>query len=144
MGSLFMKRILFLFLVLCCAQRSDAVDAGADSVTRAEENRAQKAMLRSLSLPGWGQFYNGKKWKGSFIAALEVGSAVGYVVRRQQIKDLNTPKRNWFMISTIGVILYSMADAYVDAHLDLVNWADIKTDIREEGTVYMQLQFKFK
>jgi hypothetical protein len=139
-----MKRIFFLFLVLCCAQRSDAVDAGADSVTSAEENRAQKAMLRSLVLPGWGQFYNGKKWKGSFIAALEVGSAVGYVVRRQQIKNAITPERNWFMISTIGLMFYSMADAYVDAHLDRVNWADIQTEIREDGMAHMQLQFKFK
>lgn len=140
-----MKRFFFLLIVvLWCAPHSEAAEAKADSLVKAEEHRAQRAMLRSLVLPGWGQFYNGKKWKGSLIATLEVGSMVGYVVRRQQIKDLGTPERNWFMISTIGIVLYSMADAYVDAHLDRVNWGGIQAGVGEDGAAKVVWRVRFK
>ena len=94
-------------------------------------------MLRSLALPGWGQFYNGKHFKGSLIAAAEVGSVAAFFVRRDQIRRDTPPgvahERNVFFFTTIGVILYSMGDAYVDAHLDAVDWSEIDVGATERG-----------
>ena len=104
----------------------------------------RSAVLRSLALPGWGQFYNGKHIKGSVIAAVELGSAVAYVVRRNQIKDLSVHTRNVYFFTTIGVVLYSMADAYVDAHLSRVNWAEVEAGVDETGAAKLRLKFKFR
>ena len=89
------------------------------------------AVLRSIALPGWGQFYNGKRAKGVVIATAEVASAVAYVARRQQIKDIQ--ERNIYFFTTIGIVLYSMADAYVDAHLSRVDWAEVEAGVDEKG-----------
>lgn len=124
---------------LCLAPRVASADRDSLAV---EENRARGAMLRSLTLPGWGQFYNGRRWKGSVIAVVQTGSAVGYFVRREQIRG--TPARNYFLFSTIGIVLYSMADAYVDAHLDRVDWAKIKAGMTPDGTAQVRLQMAFR
>ena len=87
-------------------------------------------MVRSLALPGWGQFYNGKKFKGTLVAAAEVGSAVAFFVRRDHLnKEVpvagQPPKRNFFLLSTVGVVFYSVVDAFVDAHLDGFDWGQL-------------------
>jgi len=89
-----------------------------------------KAMVRSLVLPGWGQFYNGKKLKGTLVAATEVGSVVAFFVRRDQINNEvrpvgQAPKRNFFLMSSIGIVFYSVVDAFVDAHLDDFDWGQL-------------------
>ena len=60
------------------------------------------------------------------MAALEVGSTAAYFVRRREIQRaqavLPGARRNIYVYSTVAVVLYGMADAYVDAHLDAVNW----------------------
>ena len=87
---------------------------------------ARGAMLRSLALPGWGQFYNRRPIKGSIIAAAQVSSTAAFFVRRSQLnqrRSADAPlERNIFLYTTIGLILFSMGDAYVDAHLDQVDW----------------------
>ena len=97
-----------------------------DSVREVRPPRG--AMLRSLALPGWGQFYNDRPVKGSLIAAAQVSSTVAFFVRRNQLNDRTsvdpTPERNIFLYTTIGLILFSMGDAYVDAHLDQVDWGE--------------------
>lgn len=91
-----------------------------------EVQTARGAMLRSLALPGWGQFYNRRPMKGSLIAAAQVSSTAAFFVRRGQLHNRPpvdaTPERNIFLYTTIGLILFSMGDAYVDAHLDQVDW----------------------
>jgi len=83
-------------------------------------------MWRSLVLPGWGQFHNRRPVKACVIAALEVGSAAAYLLRREEVRRMQAAspeaRRNVFLFSTVAVVLYSMADAYVDAHLDAVDW----------------------
>ena len=99
-------------------------------VTEQEAKSPTKAMVRSIALPGWGQFYNGKKFKGILVATAEVGSAVAFFVRRDQInKEIRPvgqpPKRNFFLISTLGIVFYSVVDAFVDAHLDGFDWGQL-------------------
>ncbi len=83
------------------------------------------AMLRSLAVPGWGQWYNHKRFKAVVIAGAEVGLVVDAIVQNQlaasakNIYDREYYRNNrslaiWWLGA---VILYSMADAYVDAHL---------------------------
>jgi hypothetical protein len=109
--------------------------AQVDTTVAARSPRG--AMLRSMALPGWGQFYNRKYIKGGLFAAAEIGSAVAYFVRRDQI-DRETPPgearaRNVYFFTTIGMVLFSMGDAYVDAHLDAVDWGEIDIGATERG-----------
>lgn len=127
----------FLVCVLVCP--AGAVDGQVDS-TKAV-NVPRRAMLRSLVLPGWGQFYNGKKIKGSVIGALEIGSAVAYFVRRDQLQKAGSSERNVYFFSTIGIVLYSMADAYVDAYLGKVDWAEVEAGIEADGAAKLQVKF---
>ncbi|MDP6040290.1 MAG: DUF5683 domain-containing protein [Candidatus Latescibacteria bacterium] len=134
--------LLVVGLLLTGFQPSWSAESQPDSLT--SDRRVRSAVLRSLALPGWGQFYNGKHIKGSVIAAVELGSAVAYVVRRNQIKDLSVHTRNVYFFTTIGVVLYSMADAYVDAHLSRVNWAEVEAGVDETGAAKLRLKFKFR
>ena len=111
--------------------------------TLSSHRRVRGAVLRSIALPGWGQFYNGKRVKGSVIATAEVASAIAWVVRRKQIKDRGTPARNLYLFSTIGIVLYSVADAYVDAHLSRVDWAEVEAGIDENGAAKLRVKLKF-
>lgn len=91
------------------------------------------AVIRALIFPGWGQWYNGKKFK----AVLAFGTEVGFlsasiwhnqrVVRRlgdeysadykNSYREFHLNMRNQYIWYLAGAILYAMADAYVDAHL---------------------------
>jgi len=137
------------FLVLG-SQSAGAADSKTDSTKSTRSPRG--AMLRSLTLPGWGQFYNGRKIKGSVIAAAELGSVAAYFVRRDQIQRETPPgvtsPRNVYMFSTIILIFYGVIDAYVDAHLDAVDWLgsdlDTKADHSRRINPLIQMRFKVK
>jgi hypothetical protein len=83
------------------------------------------AMLRSLAVPGWGQFYNGKWFKGIVIGGAEVGLVANAIVLNQWAKEAESEDERYFYLDNRNLsfwilgatILYSMADAYVDAHL---------------------------
>lgn len=114
-------------------------DFQSDS-TRTEKRAAkspQGALLRSLALPGWGQFYNGQIIK-AFIVLAGQGTLVGFAIyyHNKQAdagkraiefsgqrdfylaqEDFYRDRRNlmfWLMGATK---LLSMLDAYIDAHL---------------------------
>ncbi len=83
------------------------------------------AVLRSLLVPGWGQYYNGQKWKAALVCAAEigeVGTAIYWHRAAQRVNDaryklIYEDYRNaayWFLA---GTIVLSMLDAYVDAQL---------------------------
>ena len=113
--------------ILACAFPASAARPDSSAVDSIRETRAARgAMLRSLALPGWGQFYNRRPIKGSIIAAAQVSSTAAFFVRRSQLNQRRSTaasqERNIFLYTTIGLILFSMGDAYVDAHLDQVDW----------------------
>lgn len=98
------------------------------------------AVLRSLALPGWGQFYNEQYWKTPiFVGA--VGTLIYFAIDnhnqyldykrleqslpeddpRRQIarrnKESFQDNRDQVLFYTIGVYIVSAIDAYVGAHL---------------------------
>lgn len=100
--------------------------AAADTTQNGRWTPSPKsAMIRSMIFPGWGQWYNGKKWKAGLAFATETGIVAAAVYwnnraqktsdsfLREQYKDYRNSSY-WFLAASI---LLSMGDAYVDAHL---------------------------
>ena len=135
------KGLLLILALFFASVPSWSAESQPDSLS--SDHRVRGAVLRSIALPGWGQFYNGKPIKGSVIATAEVASAIAWVVRRKQIKDRGTQERNLYLFSTIGIVLYSVGDAYVDAHLSRVDWAEVEAGIDENGAAKFRLKLRF-
>jgi hypothetical protein len=94
----------------------------SDSVTYPSP---RTAMWRSALIPGGGQFYNGKWIKGTLVAVAELGCVANAIYQNQRVvnsasdyeRAVYRDRRNLSYWWLAGIILYSMADAYVDAHL---------------------------
>ena len=145
-GIRWVPRVLGILALMVLGGVQPAMAESADADTSKAVSQPRGAMLRSLALPGWGQFYNGRPIKGSVIAVAEVGSVVAFFVRRHQIQTgaQTAPQRNVYFFTTIGMILYSMVDAYVDAHLDNVDWEGVEADVEGgRGEVRVNLRFRF-
>ncbi len=101
-----------------------------DSLQKTEKSQLvtkspKGAMLRSLALPGWGQFYNKQIIKSLLVVATQgtfIGLAIRYNNKVQTALSLEEQnfykdRRNltfWWMGAAV---LLSMIDAYIDAHL---------------------------
>lgn len=97
------------------------------------------AMIRSLVVPGWGQWYNNKKLKAFVVFGAEVGLLINSIYLNQKYREWDRKFRasepgfeqniiianrefyinnrntsTWWLV---GVVLFSIADAFVDAHL---------------------------
>ena len=92
-------------------------EVGADTVQTdsLKVKSPMGAMVRSMGIPGWGQWYNERPIKGAVIFSTELflGGAMVYEQRR----TLDRQQRNTYFLWFLGVFLYNIADAYVDAHL---------------------------
>ena len=85
------------------------------------------ALIRSALFPGWGQFYTERYIKSGLIFCLESGLIISALVQDKKAKDAyqtdyaeyldRLDRRNGYLWWTAGVIVFSMIDAYVDAHL---------------------------
>lgn len=83
------------------------------------------AMYRSLVFPGWGQWYNEKKFKSVLVFAAETSVIAGICIQHHRFTNSVTEHkrnfykddRNKFVWWLGGIILFSMLDAYVDAYL---------------------------
>lgn len=129
--------LLFLLVVLPAGQVSawQKTEVEQDStVARAEADTSRRvipgsALLRSAIVPGWGQFYTGHTVKGGAMMLAEgilVGMAIHYDGRVKDLASAGDPageierwrsKRRQSIVWAVTLWLYSMADAYVDAHL---------------------------
>ena len=97
-------------------------DSSSEKVVR---KNPTGAMLRSMVVPGWGQWYNEKRFKAVVIMGAEIGLVIDAVVQNQLAvrseylydREFYRNNRNLAIWWLGAVILYSMADAYVDAHL---------------------------
>lgn len=96
--------------------------APADSV---RVKNPTSAMIRSIIIPGGGQFYNGKWFKGILIAGTEIGLVANAVVQNQFAQQAVDEDERFFYEDNRNLsywllgaaLLYSVADAYVDAQL---------------------------
>jgi len=110
------------------------------------------AALRSIALPGWGQFYNSRPIKGGIMTAAYVASLAGIVVRQRQLNrearqpdlDPSQPRRNTFIFTTFGLMFYSAVDAYVDAHLGKDGQAAIALAATGDGGLEMCWTFRIR
>jgi len=96
-----------------------------DSASVLSYRSPRGAALRSLFVPGWGQWYNKKYWKSGFVALAETALLAEIINYHNKFKDTHNvhyrDKRNtlqWWLTVTI---LFSVADSYVDAFLDRFN-----------------------
>lgn len=109
---------------------SPAPEAGTSTAEAVWDSSAgaaspRSALVRSLLIPGWGQWHNGRRLKATLVlgATCVLGAATAY--ENRQVRNASTESdrtayrhgRNTLAIWLIGTILYSMADSYVDAHL---------------------------
>lgn len=125
--------IIFFSVAGLQSQQSDptlqkpatGVPSRADVDSTKELKSPRGAMLRSMALPGWGQFYNEKCFKGVLIAGTELGLITNAIIQNQLAQRASSEydrlfyqdNRNLSFWWLAGVILFSMADAFVDAHL---------------------------
>jgi len=83
------------------------------------------AVWRSALVPGWGQWYTGHRWKAALVAGAEVFFIGAAVYEHEQVSrsvteseaDRHRDRRGTFVLWFMGTLVYSMLDAYVDAHL---------------------------
>lgn len=122
-----------------------------------EEEKVKKptgALFRSLVFPGWGQFYNGSWIKGGIILCIETSTfLIGlnrYRIARRYYnlsKDAEGDERQnlynryeeliretefYGWVFAIEVV-FSMLDAYVDAHMMDFDVSDIGVEGEEKG-----------
>jgi hypothetical protein len=110
--------------VLDSPDQSAAPGAGGDSI-KVLTKSPKGAMLRSLAVPGWGQLYNGKRFKAIIIMGAEIGLISNAIIQNQLAAEAgNEYDREFYRenrslsIWWLGaVILFSITDAFVDAHL---------------------------
>ncbi|MCG3119956.1 MAG: hypothetical protein ALAOOOJD_02514 [bacterium] len=124
--------VTFFFLVFASTSYSNAQTVGAptrkdSSAIRVQPKKAspRSVMLRSLLVPGWGQYYNRQYLKAAIAFGAEVGLVTTAIYWNSKAKGAsdretklfyqnNRNTANWFLL---GTVLFSMLDAYVDASL---------------------------
>jgi len=140
----FLLLVLFSFWLGWGCRAWGQTDVGSSPVTETQPDTVlQKkspmgALLRSVAVPGWGQFYNRKYLKSVVVFGAEATfltmAAVDWSRMNQHKKNFQNPdypdrywefdqfefyedRRNMFLWITAGIVFLSMFDAYVDAHL---------------------------
>ena len=123
-----------LLLALLAGQPAYATEAEADSTRTVQSGlstgaatlpSAHGALLRSVVLPGWGQFYNGRPVKGLLFGAASATALTSVVVEHRRINSAPTPeehqdrtaRRNSRLLYFALSVALAAIDAYVDAHL---------------------------
>jgi hypothetical protein len=124
---LFFSVLFVLFLSLASSavgqiQANDSTMVKTDSVAVKSPNWA---LFRSAVLPGWGQWYNGKKFKSLLVLGGEVGLIVNASFQNQKALRSKTEDERAFYENNrslsawwaVAVYFLNLLDAYVDAQL---------------------------
>ncbi len=108
------------------AKRPGQTKSQSDSTKQVRKFPSPRgALWRALTFPGWGQWYNGKKWKAALVFTAEWGLIVNAVYWNQKAQSAqnaydrafyvdNRNLSNWWLLFTVFM---SATDAYVDAQL---------------------------
>jgi len=120
----------------CAASDPDLSSARAESAgdTTARDTTPRSALLRSMLVPGWGQWYNRRPLKAGLVFTATCGLAAGTIYQNQLLQDSSAQadrttmryRRNTLAIWLLVAVFYGMVDAYVDAHL-----RDFDTEIQQ-------------
>ena len=156
--------LLFICLIVCIASiTGKAYSQGAVGrqensgsahfiKTNADTLQAKSpagAALRSLLIPGLGQFYNEKRFKGLSVAAGEgvllyliynENKKIGDIESSDPVRAGYREKRatlQWWFFFAVGL---SAVDAYVDAYLDKFN-ADMDISVSFYGMLSLNYNF---
>lgn len=116
--------VLLLIFALADAGRSDTTVTSPP----AWKPSPTGAALRSLLLPGWGQAYDRRPLKAVIVGGIEEGFIYGVYRQHQLFRDARglrdessakfyREQRNRLTWMLAGAIIFSVVDAYVDAHL---------------------------
>lgn len=116
---------IYLLILNCLIGYVSEANAQADSL-RAEVRSVDErivtasprgALVRSAILPGWGQLYNRKPVKAGSHLLIQAGLFTGVMLQRNRSSGGGlTSLGNTLLLGLIGFKLFSIADAYVDAH----------------------------
>ena len=122
-----------------------------DSAKKAKKYPSPRgALWRALVFPGWGQWYNGKKWKAALVFTAEFGLVANAVYWNQKAQAAanaydrafyvdNRNLSNWWLLFTVFM---SATDAYVDAQL--ANF-DVSPDLSAgPGRIRLGLCFRLR
>lgn len=161
-------RCIFLLLLLTlalplCAQDVDTLSA-LEQKKLAEKRSPMGALVRSVVIPGGGQFYNHKYIKGVVVAGVEsyfiYKAAHWWGKTEDQYNYVQTlpdnqksapfatylsyrNRRNDFLWLTALTVFVSMFDAYVDAHLSGFD-VDLTPDFEDsKKSLSLKLSYKF-
>lgn len=125
-----------------------------------KKKNPRTAMLLSAFIPAGGQLYNQSLWKAPFIAGGEI--TLGYFTvkehlamqearqdtsltqdEREDLVNSHMDRRNTFGFFTLAVIAFSMADAYVDAHMFGFKKAQTLTLTLPEQGIGLAVRYNF-
>ncbi len=120
-----LKIVIFILLLSAIAFAQEKDENKATKTGLKKYPSPAGAMLRSLVVPGWGQAYNKQWFKAGLFAAAEIGLITNAIIQNQyKQKATSWAEREYYRNNRslslwwlAGVVLYSMGDAYVDAHL---------------------------
>ena len=112
---------IFLILMFFSISLSDEIESSEDISDRNPE------IARKLGfIPGAGQLYNREYFKGALIIASEI-----YSISMVDKFSSNIVKRNSFIWLSVGIYIYSVIDAYIDAELS--SFPDRSSPLKEKG-----------
>ena len=166
-----MRRIALILVILslltvALAAQSDTTSGSSQKLTLKEEKQRTPmgALLRSLAVPGWGQFYNRSYIKATIVFGAETffiyKAAHWWIETEDQYDRVEqaTPemksfefqlyqsyrgRRNDFLWLTGLTIFLSIFDAYVDAHLSGFD-IDLTPDFQNsDGDAKLTLTVRF-
>jgi len=115
---------IMIFLILSSTLFAQA-EADSVVIEKPKTKSVNGALFRSALIPGWGQWYNGKKLKTLLVLGGEAALIANAVSQHQKAKQSQSDaerafyqdnKSKWIWY-TAAVYLLNILDAVVDAHL---------------------------
>ncbi|MGQ9678179.1 MAG: DUF5683 domain-containing protein [bacterium] len=124
-----MTSSIVLIMLMVAGVPNSILSSGSDSLTQSVQSKSPgRAVLYSFLIPGGGQIYTNNYWKAAIIAPAEV--SLGYLsytefkkardalVRQDTVAySFHRDRRNSFLWWTGAIVVFSMADAYISAHM---------------------------
>jgi len=121
-----LEKIYWILIFLVCSSTLFA-QANADSLTiqKPKQKSINGALFRSALIPGWGQWYNGKKLKTLLVLGGEAALIANAVSQNQKAQESRSDAERLYYEDNRGkwvwyafaVYLLNILDAVVDAHL---------------------------